>query len=248
MQGDAMDPASGGAAARQAEQDGWKRAAADAALAEVASGMTLGLGTGSTADLFVRALAERTRQGLSVTGVATSERTASLARALGIPLVDFDAVDHLDVSFDGADEVTLPGLSLVKGRGGALLHEKLVALASRRRIILADDTKIVAALGVGTIIPTEVTMFGWRHTAARLAALGCQVTLRPAAGAQPPAPFISDSGNYTLDLVFATPQNPTQLAIAIKATPGVIDHGLFIGVTDRVYIGGPGGARAADRQ
>lgn len=131
--------------------------------------------------------------------------------------------------------------------GGALLHEKLVALASRRRIILADETKIVSALGVGTTIPTEVTPFGWRHTAARLAALGCQVMRRPIPGSQPSTPFISDSGNYTLDLIFATPQNPAALAAAIKALPGVVDHGLFIGVTERVYIAGPSGVRVVDR-
>jgi ribose 5-phosphate isomerase A len=242
-----MDLAGGGAMARPGEQDEWKRAAAAAALAEVASGMTIGLGTGSTAELFVRALGERTRQGLTVRSVATSELTAALATALGIPLVDLDAVSYLDVSLDGADEVTLPGLDLVKGRGGALLHEKLVALASRRRVILADETKIVPALGVGTVVPTEVTIFGWRHTAARLAALGCQVTRRPIAGSQPPAPFISDSGNYTLDLIFTSPQDPATLAARIKALPGVIDHGLFIGLTDRVYVGGPSGIRVVDR-
>jgi ribose 5-phosphate isomerase A len=235
---------SGGA---KEHQDAWKRAAAESALAEVASGMRIGLGTGSSAELFVQALAGRIRQGLAVTGVPTSERTAALATSLAIPLLDLDAVDTLDASFDGADEVTLPGLDLVKGRGGALLHEKLVALASRRRIILVDDTKIVSALGAGTVIPTEVTVFGWRHTAARLAALGCQVTRRPIPGSQPPAPFISDSGNYTLDLVFTTPQNPVLLAATIKATPGVIDHGLFIGLTERVYIGGPNGVRVVDR-
>ena len=242
-----MDHPAGGGAARPGEQDEWKRTAASAALAEVASGMTVGLGTGSTAELFVRALAERARQGLAVTGVATSDRTAALATGLGIPLVDFDAVSYLDISFDGADEVILPGLDLIKGRGGALLHEKLVALASRRRVILADETKIVPALGVNTVAPTEVTIFGWRHTAARLAALGCQVTRRSIPGSQPPAPFISDSGNYTLDLVFSAAQDPATLAARIKAIPGVIEHGLFIGVTERVYIGGPGGVRLVDR-
>lgn len=228
-------------------QDIWKRAAAEAALVEVASGMTVGLGTGSTAELFVEALAGRVRQGLAVRGVATSERTATLARSLGVPLIELDAVDALDASFDGADEVTLPGLDLVKGRGGALLHEKLVALASRRRIILVDETKVVAALGVGTVIPTEVTIFGWRHTAARLAALGCQVTRRPILGSQPLAPFISDSGNYTLDLIFSAPQDVATLAARIKTLPGVIDHGLFPGLTDRLYIGGSSGVRVVDR-
>lgn len=230
-----------------AQQEAWKRAAAVAAVAEVASAMTVGLGTGSTAELFVRALAERVAQGLTMTGVPTSNRTAALARSLGIPLVDLDAVDMLDISFDGADEVTLPGLDLIKGRGGALLHEKFVALASRRRIILVDETKVVSALGAGTVIPTEAAQFGWRHTAARLAALGCQVTLRPLAGSQPATPFITDSGNYTLDLVFASAGDPVTLAARIKAVPGVIDHGLFTGLTERAYIGGPAGVRVVDR-
>lgn len=230
----------------QSQQDQWKRAAAIAALEEVSSGMRVGLGTASTADHFTRALGERVRAGLAITAVATSERTAALARSLGISLVDLDAVDYLDISFDGADEVTLPNLDLIKGRGGALLREKLVALASRRRIILVDETKLVPALGGGTVIPTEVALFGWRHTAARLAALGCQVTRRGTKD-DPTQPFITDSGNYTLDLIFANPPSPATLAPEIKAIPGVIEHGLFCHLTERVYIGGPNGARVVDR-
>jgi ribose 5-phosphate isomerase A len=239
-----MESANGGAA-RQGDQIEWKRAAAISALAEVTSGMIVGLGSGSTADLFTRALGERAHQGLAITGVATSDRTAALARSLDIPLADLDAVDHLDISFDGADEVTLPNLDLIKGRGGALLHEKLVALASRRRVILVDETKIVSALGNGTVIPTEVTIFGWRHTAARLAALDCQVSRR-ASASDPAQPFITDSGNYTLDLIFTTLHNPALLATQIKATSGVVEHGLFTHLTERVYIGGPSGARVVD--
>ncbi len=246
-----MDPLNAVSGGPTTRQDEWKRAAAVAAVVEAADGMMIGLGTGSTAELFVRALAERTRRGLRVTGVPTSERTAALARDMGIPLVALDAVDHLDISFDGADEVTLPGLDLVKGHGGALLREKLVALASRRRIILADETKVVAALGAGTAIPVEVEVFGWRHTARRLAALGCEVTRRPLDGAQaddPTAePFITDGGHYTLTLVFATAPDPTTIAPRLKATPGVVDHGLFLGMTERVYIGGPDGVRILDR-
>jgi ribose 5-phosphate isomerase A len=230
----------------QSQQDQWKHTAAIAALEEVASGMLVGLGTASTADHFTRALGERVRAGLAITAVATSARTVTLARSLGMPLVDLDAVDHLDISFDGADEVTLPNLDLIKGRGVALLHEKLVALASRRRIILVDETKLVPALGAGTIIPTEVTIFGWRHTATRLAALGCQVTRRAAAD-DPTQPFITDSGNYTLDLIFANPPSPLMVAAEIKAVSGVVEHGLFCHLTERLYVGGPSGARAVDR-
>jgi ribose 5-phosphate isomerase A len=183
--------------------------------------------------------------------VATSERTQSLAQSLGIPMASLDEVDYLDLSFDGADEVTLPTLDLVKGRGGALLREKLVASSSRYRIILVDVTKIVPALGNGTIIPIEVETFGWRHTAARLATPGCRIVRRPLAsadaGAVGDAPFLSDGGHYILDLVFdSAPDIPT-LAARLKATTGVVEHGLFLGMTERLYIGGPDGVRYADR-
>ncbi|HEU0025625.1 MAG TPA: ribose-5-phosphate isomerase RpiA [Ktedonobacterales bacterium] len=244
-----MDVVSGGPAPRQ--QDEWKRAAAGAAVVEASDRMTVGLGTGSTAELFIRALAERVWQGLRITGVATSERTAALARDLRIPLAALDDVDHLDISFDGADEVTLPSLDLLKGHGGALLREKLVALASRRRIILADETKVVGALAVRKAIPVEVEMFGWRHTARRLAALGCAVARRSLDGARandPTAePFITDGGHYTLMLTFAAAPEPAALAARLKATAGVVDHGLFVGMTERVYIGGPTGVRVVDR-
>ncbi len=246
-----MDPLNVAPGAPATRQDEWKLAAARAAVVEAASGMVIGLGTGSTAELFVRELAERVRRGMRVSGVPTSERTAALAHDLGIPLVALDTVDYLDISFDGADEVTLPHLDLVKGHGGALLREKLVAIASRRRIILVDETKVVSALGAGTAIPIEVEVFGWRHTARRLAALGCEVTRRPLNGAQandPSAePFITDGGHYTLTLVFATAPEPVSLAARLKATPGVVDHGLFLGMTERVYIGGSDGVRVIDR-
>jgi ribose 5-phosphate isomerase A len=245
---DPLNLASGGPGARQ---DEWKRAAAVAAVAEVVDGMTVGLGTGSTAELFVRALAERVQQGLRITGVPTSERTAALARAMDIPLITLDEVDHLDISFDGADEVTLPALNLVKGHGGALLREKLVAMVSQRRIILVDETKVVGALAEGTAIPVEVEVFGWRHTARRLAALGCVVARRTLDGAwandPTAAPFITDGGHYTLMLTFATAPDPAALAARIKATAGVVDHGLFLSMTERIYIGGPNGVRVLDR-
>lgn len=240
---------SGGQAA---DQVAWKRAVAEAAVREIPDGATVGLGTGSTAEQMLLALAERVRAGLRVRGVATSERTQALAMSLGIPLVALDEVDHLDLSIDGADEVTLPDLQVLKGRGGALLREKLVAASSRYRIILVDVTKIVPAIGAGTTIPVEVEMFGWRHTAARLATPGCRIVRRTLTG-QPSddqsaaEPFISDGGNYILDLTFdAAPDIPT-LATRLKATTGVVEHGIFPAMTERVYIGGPDGVRYADR-
>ena len=237
-----------------ADQTAWKRAAAEAAAREIPDGATVGLGTGSTAEQLLYALAARLRAGLRMRGVATSERTQALAASLGVPLASLDEVDHLDLSFDGADEVTLPALDLVKGRGGALLREKLVAASSRHRVILVDVTKIVPALGAGTVIPVEVETFGWRHTAERLAAPGCRIVRRALASASGDAaadatmPFISDGGHYILDVVFdAPPADIAALAARIKATTGVVEHGIFLGMTERVYIGGPDGVRYADR-
>jgi ribose 5-phosphate isomerase A len=243
-----------GQAVDAATQTAWKRAAAEAAVREVPDlpdGAIVGLGSGSTAELMLHALAARVREGLRLRGVATSERTQTLAQSLGIPMASLDEVDHLDLSFDGADEVTLPALDLLKGRGGALLREKLVAASSRYRIILVDATKLAQTLGVGTVIPVEVETFGWRHTAARLAAPGCRITRRALAGAAaagtPDAPFLSDGGHYILDLVYANPPDIAAIAARIKATTGVVEHGLFLGMTERVYIGGPDGVRYADR-
>ncbi|HEX8997428.1 MAG TPA: ribose-5-phosphate isomerase RpiA [Ktedonobacterales bacterium] len=236
------------------DQTTWKRAVAEAAVREVSDGVTVGLGTGSTAEQLIHALAARVHEGLMVRGVATSERTQALALSLGIPLVGLDEVDHLDLSFDGADQVTLPALDALKGHGGALLREKLVAASSRYRIILVDATKVVPALGAGMAIPVEVEQFGWRHTAARLAAPGCHITRRaqpaiPGASADSdnPAPYITDGGHFILDLTFDEAPHVAELAARIKAIVGVVDHGFFLGMTERVYIGGPTGVRYADR-
>lgn len=245
-----MSASGGWQAADQTQQTAWKRAAAEAAVREIPDGATVGLGTGTTAEQMLHALAGRVSAGLRLRGVATSERTQTLAASLGVSMASLDEVDHIDLSFDGADEVTLPALDLLKGRGGALLREKLVAASSRYRIILVDVTKIVPTLGVGTVIPVEVETFGWRHTAARLAAPGCRIVRRalaPGAAGAEGAPFLSDGGHYILDLVFDSPPDIPTLAARIKATTGVVEHGLFLGMTERLYIGGPDGVRYADR-
>jgi ribose 5-phosphate isomerase A len=215
----------------------------------VPAGAVLGLGSGSTAELMLEELAARIqREGLRVTGVATSERTHQLAAAQGIALAELDDVPQIDMSIDGADEVALPALDLVKGRGGALLREKLVAAASAFRVTIADISKIVQMLASAHAIPVEVEVFGWRHTARRLAALGGQVTRRAigdVSGAEAP-PFLSDGGHYVLDCVFAPVAEPGLLAAEIKAITGVVDHGLFIGMTDRVYVAGPDGLLTYD--
>ncbi|MFI5271521.1 MAG: ribose-5-phosphate isomerase RpiA [Ktedonobacterales bacterium] len=229
----------------------WKAAAAQAAVASIPEGAVVGLGTGSTADLMLRALAARVRQGLSVTGVASSDATRDAATALGIRLAALDDVQALTCSIDGADEVTLPQLNLIKGRGGALLREKLVATASRFRIVIVDVTKLVPVLASGHPVPVEVVPFGWRHTAGRLVALGARPVLRPAgaagAGDAVAAPFVTDCGNYILDCAFAPLYQPEPLAAALKAVVGVVEHGIFIGMTDRVYAGGPDGVQVFGR-
>lgn len=216
---------------------------------EVADGMILGLGSGSTAEAFVRELGARVRSGLKVRGVATSDRTARLAQELGIPLLPLDDVSAIDLGIDGADEIA-PSLDVVKGRGGALLHEKLVALACARYLIVAAAEKLVTLLGTRMPLPVEVVPFGWHLTAARLPALGLDPTLRLTnAQSDDPAPFVSDGGHYVLDCATDPITDPAALARDLKATPGVVDHGLFIGFADRVLVvDAAGEPRIMDRE
>ncbi len=219
---------------------------AQAAVQEIRPGMVIGLGSGTTAEAMLQVLGERVRGGLQVTGVPTSERTRAVAASLGIPLANLDDVPALDLSIDGADEVLLPSLDLIKGLGGALLREKLVAATSRFRIIIVDASKLVSALAARHPVPVEVIPFGWRHTAARLAAFGARAVLRPHPS-NAGAPFVTDGGNYVLDCSFAPLAQPAALAAQLKSLSGVVDHGLFIGMTDRVYAAGPDGLRTYDR-
>src|SRR5262249_14272260 len=180
----------------------WKQVAARAPVAAVPDNVVIGLGSGSTAELMVDALAMRVREGLRVTGIPSSERIRTLAAGHGIPLAELNAVDALTLSIDGADEVTLPRLDLVKRRGVALLLEKLIAAASRFRVIIVDASKLSSGLLTRYAVPIEVMPFGWRHTAGRLVALGAQPTLRlasSASGAEPTAlPYVTDGGHYIL--------------------------------------------------
>jgi ribose 5-phosphate isomerase A len=218
-------------------EDDLKRAAALAALGHVQSGMRLGLGTGSTSAQFIRALGERLAAGdlSGVVGTATSEASTALAAQVGIPLGDLDA-RPLDLAVDGADELD-PDLNAVKGRGGALTREKLVAASAKRFILIADVGKRVERLGEKAPIPVEVVPFGWQATAARLSALG----LTPALREGPGGPFVTDNHNYILDCRSEGPFDPAQLARAIKGTLGVLEHGLFLGMADVAYLAGPEG-------
>lgn len=232
------------------DQNDHKLAAARAAVASVPDGATIGLGSGTTSEIMLGELAARIHEGLRVMGVATSERTRTIASEMGIPLVELDDVETLTLSIDGADEVTLPRLDLIKGRGGALLREKLTAAASRFRIIIVDASKVVPALATTQPVPVEIVPFGWRHTMVRLAALGAQPMLR-AAGAivegDDPPPFVTDGGNYILDCHFGPTIQSDTLAQEIKAVPGVVEHGLFVGMTERVYVAGEDGVHVYNK-
>ncbi|HWE36318.1 MAG TPA: ribose-5-phosphate isomerase RpiA [Isosphaeraceae bacterium] len=204
---------------------------AEAALELVEDGTTIGLGTGRAASEFIRALGPRVRQGLHVRGVPTSEATATLAREVGVPLASLADVEELDATFDGADEVA-PGLDLIKGLGGALLREKIVAASSRRLVILVGDEKEVDALGAHGTLPIEVVPFGVPLVRRRLARLGLDATLRTRDG----APFATDNANYILDAHVGPIADPRGLEQAIHTIPGVVESGLFLGMAETVLI------------
>jgi ribose 5-phosphate isomerase A len=219
-----------------------KRAAAARAVAHVRSATIIGLGTGSTVRPLLELLAERIGSGAlrDVTGVPTSEDTASKCRTLGIPLTTLDDSPKLDLCIDGADEIG-PGLALIKGLGGALLREKLVALAARRFIIIADASKRVRRLGTRSPLPVEVIPFGWTTHLEFFAKLGTTPVLRTAAGGEP---YRTDSGNYIVDCRFPRGMaDPAAVARALDKRPGVVDHGLFLRMADLACIAGPSGVR-----
>jgi len=215
------------------DRDALKRAAAEAAVGLVEDGMIVGLGTGSTAAFAVEALARRHRQGLRFLGIPTSEKTADQARAAGIELTSFAAHRSIDLAIDGADEVERGTLNLIKGLGGALLREKIVAAASRRLAIIVDGAKLVDHLGSKAPVPVEVVAFGLEATQGALEAIGANAKLRmaPAGG-----PFVTDSGNRILDCDFGMIQAPANLEERIARVVGVVECGLFIGRADTVFV------------
>jgi ribose 5-phosphate isomerase A len=216
-----------------ADRDTLKRAAAEAAVELVQDGMVVGLGTGSTAAFAVEALARRHRQGLRFLGIPTSERTAAQARAAGIPLTSFAEHRQIDLTIDGADEVERGTLNLIKGRGGALLREKIVAAASQHLAVIVDGTKLVDRLGTRTPVPVEVVDFGLEATQAALGALGASVWLRqsPAGG-----PFVTENHNRILDCEFGPIADPGQLERRIGRIVGVVESGLFISRADLAFV------------
>jgi ribose 5-phosphate isomerase A len=214
--------------AHEAEKEAAGRAAAEL----VRNGDIVGLGTGSTAYFAVIALGERVRSGLKIMGIPTSEQTADLARAVGIPLTTLDEHPEIDITIDGADEVG-PKLNLIKGGGGALLREKVIASASKKMVIVADSGKIVPVLGKFPL-PLEIIAFARTVIEKKIVSLGAAPKLR----ARPDgSPYLTDNGNQILDCSFGQIADPAALALALSNTPGILEHGLFIGLASLVLVG-----------
>jgi len=215
-----------------------KRAVGRRAAELVQDGMIVGLGTGSTANHLVDRLGERIREGLQFRGVPTSERTAARARALGIPLVTLQECPRLDLAIDGADQVDPHG-DLIKGLGGALYREKLVARAARSFAVIVDADKEVEHLGLGCPVPVEVDSGRWEAVADRLRALGARPELRRG----PEGPYVTDNGNWILDSHFGAIEDASSIERSINDIPGVVENGLFVGMAQRILVGDARGVR-----
>lgn len=227
-------------AAMMIDRDTQKRAAAETAAAMIEDGMVVGLGTGSTARFAIEALIRRVREGLRIRAIPTSERSAAQAREGGIPLTSFTEHRRLDLTIDGADEIESGSLNLIKGLGGALLREKIVAAASDRLVIVADGRKLVDRLGGTVPVPVEVVPFGWETTADRLRRLGTEPRPRRDADGKL---FCTDGGNRILDCRFGAISDPVGLDLAIGQTVGVVETGLFIGMAKLALVAGDSGVR-----
>lgn len=219
-----------------------KIAAAEKALEYVDNGMRLGIGTGSTAEEFIRLLAARVAQGFDVTGVPTSERSAAMCRELAVPVATLDEMPELDLTVDGADEIG-PGLSLIKGGGGALLREKIVAAASEKMLVIADQSKVVDMLGAFPL-PIEVNIFGLEATrrAIKKAADALDLTGKIRLRMKNDAPFVTDGGHFILDASFGRIPAPEALSESLFAIPGVVEHGLFLRLASCAIIAGDDGS------
>lgn len=227
--------------------DAWKRLAAEKAVTFVEDGMKLGLGTGTTAAFFVEALGKRVAEGLKVVCVPTSEATRRQAEALRIPLGTLDEHPFLDLTVDGADEID-SDLRLIKGGGGALLREKIVATSSDGMIVIVDSSKLVDVLGKFPL-PVEVVQFGAEATRLSIELLAkdveCEgpITLRRGGDGRP---FVTDNGNFVYDCAFGAIREPELLGDVLQSIPGVVDHGLFLGLADLAVIGGPDGVQVIE--
>jgi ribose 5-phosphate isomerase A len=220
-----------------------KREAGVAAVEAIRDGMVVGLGSGSTARFATLRLAEKLRAGelRDIIAIPTSVETATLARREGIPLTSLEARGQVDVTIDGADEVD-PDLNVIKGLGGFLLREKIVAFATRQEIIVVDDSKLVERLGTKSPVPVEVIRFGWHNTRRALERTGAEVTQRFVAG----EPYVTDEGNFILDCRYPGIEDPAALAAQVNAIPGVVENGLFLGMVQRVVVASAAGVRVIE--
>lgn len=220
--------------------DELKKAAANWAADQLKDGMVVGLGSRSTASFAVYEIGRLVKTGLRIVGIPTSENTAEQALSLGIPLSTLAEHPEIDVTIDGADEVELRTLNLIKGGGGNLLREKIVATASKRLVIVVDHGKLVDRLGSRAKVPVEVAQFGWQSTARRLAALGSEPIVRVDSQGQM---FVTDGGNFIVDCAFGAIESAADLQARLDATVGVVEHGLFIGLASQVVVGELSGVR-----
>ena len=225
-----------------AQQDAYKKAAAEAAAALVESGMVVGLGTGSTAAFFIAALGRRlAKEGVRITGIPSSDRTEQLAREAKIPLSSFAEHTEIDLTVDGADEIEVGTLFLIKGHGGALLHEKIVAAVSRKMVVIADETKLVDRLGSLVSVPVEIVRFGWQATAKKLATIGGTPSLRMG---KENTPYITDGGNFIMDCAFGPMTDPKEIAHQLDHVVGVVEHGLFLKYASEAMVGCQDGVKS----
>ena len=232
-----------------------KKLAGEKAVEFVEDGMIVGLGTGSTVEYTLKKLWEKVKEGLDIKGIPTSVHTKRIAKEQNIPLTTLDENPEIDLTIDGADEVD-SNLNLIKGGGGALTREKIIAFNSKKVIIVVDDSKVVKALGIDFALPVEVVKFGWPATKIgleqfgwqpakqKLDEVGCNVEIRKIMGDEL---FITDNGNYILDCEFERINDPEQLEIAINNVPGVVENGLFVNLVDEVIVGGKQGIVTLNR-
>lgn len=226
------------------EREELKKIAGEKAVEHIEDGMIVGLGTGSTVEYTLRKLGTLVRDGLKIKGIPTSIHTQRIAKGEQIPLITLEENPVIDVTIDGADEVD-SNMNLIKGGGGALLREKVIAFNSKKVIIVIDDSKVVKALGIDIPLPVEVVKFGWTSTKKTLENFGCNVVLRKIMGEEP---FITDNSNYILDCEFERIAEPEQFEVDLNNIPGVVENGLFIGLVDEVIVGGKQGILTLDKE
>lgn len=226
------------------DKEDFKKQAGEEAVKHIEDGMTIGLGTGSTVEYTLKKIGQMIKEGFKIQGIPTSIHTKRIAKEQKIPLTTLDEHPEIDITIDGADEVD-SNLNLIKGGGGALTREKIIAYNSKKVIIVVDDSKVVKALGIDFPLPVEVVKFGWTSTKKTLETFGCNVALREVMKGEP---FITDNGNYILDCEFDYIENPEQMEIDINCILGVVENGLFINLVSEVIVGSQQGILTLEKE